>query len=129
MARWLPSQWTKANTQSVGAQTEKLARHYLESQGLIFRTANFRCKLGEIDLIMQQDATWVFVEVKYRRKSHFGGALAALSISKQQKITKTAHYFLQQSQLNAYNTACRFDVIALQGSLEAPEITWLSNAF
>jgi putative endonuclease len=78
---------------------------------------------------MTEADTWVFFEVKYRRSNSFGGAISAISGQKQQKIRQCAAYYLQQAGLNEYNTSCRFDVIALQGDITNPEITWLKNAF
>lgn len=109
--------------------SEQLAARYLTQQGLKLQTCNFQNRRGEIDLIMTEGDTWVFIEVKYRKNSHFGGAIAAVSVKKQQKIKQCAAFYLQQAQLNEYNTPCRFDVIALQGERNTPEITWLKNAF
>ncbi|WP_440874681.1 YraN family protein [Thalassotalea sp. PLHSN55] len=122
--------WTKdKNTVAVGQSLEALAEKYLISQGLTSFTKNFHSRQGEIDLIMREQNTWVFVEVKYRKSNQFGGPLAAVSASKQQKIKQCAAFFLQQQQLNEYNTPCRFDVVALLGQQHQPEITWLKNAF
>ena len=122
--------WTnKTNTVTTGKNSEQLAAHYLIAQGLKLQTCNFQNRRGEIDLIMNENDTWVFVEVKYRKNSHFGGAIAAVSIKKQQKIKQCAAFYLQQAGLNEYNTPCRFDVIAMQGELNNPDITWLKNAF
>ncbi|WP_081180056.1 YraN family protein [Colwellia sp. PAMC 21821] len=122
--------WTnKTNTVTTGKNSEQLAAHYLTQHGLLLQTCNFQNRRGEIDLIMTENDTWVFVEVKYRKNSHFGGAIAAVSIKKQQKIKQCAAFYLQQAGLNEYNTPCRFDVIAMQGDINNPEITWLKNAF
>ncbi len=122
--------WTnKANTVTKGKNSEQLAAHYLAEHGLILQTANFQNRRGEIDLIMTELDIWVFVEVKYRKNTHFGGAIAAVSVKKQQKIKQCAAFYLQQAGLNEYNTPCRFDVIAMQGDINNPEITWLKNAF
>jgi putative endonuclease len=122
--------WTnKANTVTKGKNSEQLAASYLAEQGLVLQTANFQNRRGEIDLIMTELDTWVFVEVKYRKNIHFGGAIAAVSVKKQQKIKQCAAFYLQQAGLNEYNTPCRFDVIAMQGDINNPEITWLKNAF
>ena len=109
--------------------TEQLAARFLAKQGLLLQTANFHNRGGEIDLVMTDTDTWVFVEVKYRRSNSFGGAISAISPQKQQKIKQCAAFYLQQAGLNEYNTSCRFDVIALQGDITNPEITWLKNAF
>jgi|TARA_B110000211_G_scaffold76508_1_gene89679 putative endonuclease len=122
--------WTnKTNTVTTGKNSEQLAAQYLITQGLKLQTCNFQNRRGEIDLIMTENDIWVFVEVKYRKNSHFGGAIAAVSIKKQQKIKQCAAFYLQQAGLNEYNTPCRFDVIAMQGELNNPDITWLKNAF
>ena len=122
--------WTnKTNTVTTGKNSEQLAARYLTQQGLLLRSCNFQNRRGEIDLIMTEHDIWVFVEVKYRKNSHFGGALAAVSVKKQQKIQQCAEFYLQKAGLNEYNTPCRFDVIAMQGDINNPEITWLKNAF
>lgn len=91
--------------------------------------SKFHCRFGEIDLVMKEQATIVFIEVKYRKNDLFGGAVSAITPTKQQKIIKTAAFYLQQCGLKEYNTACRFDVIAVTGGANYPEITWLKNAF
>ncbi len=125
--------WTKnkakQSSTDIGSTTEHYAAQYLLSQGLQEFTRNFRNRQGEIDLIMKDGATWVFVEVKYRKNDSFGGPLAAISYNKQQKIKHCAEFFLQQNNLNEYNTQCRFDVVGLLGDLHQPKITWLKNAF
>jgi len=122
--------WTnEPSTQNKGKVTEEFAKNYLEQHGLIFIDSNVHCRQGEIDLIMRDDDTFVFVEVKYRKNNHFGGAISAVSQSKQQKIKHCVAFFLHKANLNEYNTPCRFDVIALEGNINQPEITWLKNAF
>ncbi|SEL20717.1 putative endonuclease [Colwellia chukchiensis] len=122
--------WTnKASTVAMGKNSEQLASQYLQQHGLSLQSCNFQNRAGEIDLIMTQGTTWVFVEVKYRKNNHFGGAIAAVSLKKQQKIKQCAAFYLQQMGLNEYNTPCRFDVVAMQGDINAPVITWLKNAF
>lgn len=122
--------WNKRATsvKTVGQQWEKFAADYLTAQGLALLTQNFHSRNGELDLIMKEQDCFVFVEVKYRKNKHFGGAINAITPTKQQKILKTATFFLQQQGLNAYNTPCRFDVVAIDGD-NPPEITWLKNAF
>jgi|TARA_B110000090_G_scaffold96908_1_gene109179 putative endonuclease len=119
-------------TYEVGQINENISSQYLTRQGLRYITQNFHSRLGEIDLIMQEQDTLVFIEVKYRTNTNFGGAISAISSKKIEKIHKTAKYYLQQHGLNAYNTPCRFDVVALQGNKDnhsMPLITWLKNAF
>jgi len=112
-----------------GQATELFAQHYLSAQGLTFIDKNFHCRQGEIDLIMRDGDTYIFVEVKYRKNSSFGGAIAAISPSKQKKVKHCVTFYLQQAGLNEYNTSCRIDVVALEGNIINPEVTWLKNAF
>jgi putative endonuclease len=122
--------WTKKpTTRETGNITEKVAANYLVTQGLVIQDKNIYSRMGEIDIIMKDDNTYVFVEVKYRASALFGGAISTISPSKQQKIRKTAAFYLQQCGLNEYNTPCRFDVVALQGNMNNLDITWLKNAF
>jgi len=126
----LTSASTKAKTtRSIGQITEKFAKQYLLKKGLVFVDQNVHCRQGEIDLVMRDDETFVFIEVKYRKSNHFGGALAAIPLSKQKKIKHSVAFFLQQSGLNEYNTSCRFDVVALEGNIQSPQVTWIKNAF
>lgn len=119
----------KASTKQIGDQGELIAKRYLLAQGLKIVTQNFHCRLGEIDIIAKSADCFIFIEVKFRHQNQFGGAISAVSASKQDKIKKSARIYLQQQQLNEYNTACRFDVIALDGDRNQPQITWLTNAF
>jgi putative endonuclease len=122
--------WTKAKTsRDKGISTEEFAKQYLKQQGLTFIDKNVHCRQGEIDLVMKDDQTLVFVEVKYRKNNHFGGAISAISQSKQQKIKHCVAFYLHKANLNEYNTLCRFDVIALDGDINQPQVTWLKNAF
>lgn len=116
-------------TRSIGQITEEIAAQYLNKQGLTLLAKNVHSRQGEIDLVMKEHDTLVFVEVKYRKNNAFGGAISAVSYKKQQKIKQCATFYLQQSGLNEYNTPCRFDVIAMQGNITQAQITWLKNAF
>lgn len=111
--------------ENAGAQAEVRAEAYLVTQGLVKRAKNYRCKLGEIDLIMLQQDTLVFIEVRLRSHSQFANAAESVTIGKQRKIIKTAQYYLQQHQLTD-KVNCRFDVIAFSDNGD-PE--WIKNAF
>jgi putative endonuclease len=114
-----------SDTGHTGAVFETLALQYLQQQGLSLVSRNFSCRYGEIDLICRKNQMLVFVEVKYRQSNGFGGAAAAVTLKKQQKLAKTASCFLQQQRSQA---PCRFDVVAITG--EAPyRIEWIQNAF
>ncbi len=119
----------KSTTTDIGRHTENLACDYLKLQKLTLLDQNFHSKHGEIDLIMLDETCYVFIEVKYRKNDTFGGGFAAVNSTKQKKIQYCAQYYLQQKQLNEYNTECRFDIITLVGNIETPKITWIKNAF
>lgn len=126
--------WTKQSTSTkttkqLGDFTEELASNFLQKQGLTFVAKNVHCRQGELDLIMNDGNTFVFVEVKYRKSVQFGGAISAVSAAKQTKVKHCVTFYLQQQGLNEYNTPCRIDVVALQGNIEQPDITWIKNAF
>jgi putative endonuclease len=115
-------------TVNKGIITEQFAREYLQQQGLEFIANNFHCRRGELDLIMRDGDTLVFVEVKYRKGSYFGGAIAAITPSKVTKIKQSIVFYLHQAGLNEYNTPCRIDIVTLQGDLHHPHVNWLKNA-
>lgn len=124
---------TKSDTSVVmGTTAEIYAEQFLQQQGLITRTRNYRCKLGEIDLIMLENNPrgdiLVFVEVRLRTNKRFAPALETVDYRKQQKIIKTALRFLQEHKLYD-KIACRFDVIALDQTGTAPPVQWIKNAF
>ena len=116
-------------TREIGQLTEAIALTYLQQRELVLVETNVHSRCGEIDIVMKEKGTWVFVEVKYRKNNTFGGAISAISSNKQRKIKLSAAFFLQQQGLNEYNTPCRFDVLALDGNITDPTITWLQNAF
>jgi putative endonuclease len=107
----------------IGQSAEARAEAFLQTQGLKQVTRNWRCRFGEIDLVMQDGSTLVFVEVRLRSRSDFGGAAASITPAKQRKLLAAARQYL-----SALKTLppCRFDVIALAGDGE-PE--WIKNAF
>lgn len=108
-----------------GALAEQLAAQYLQQQGLKLLYANYSCRYGEIDLILQDGDTHVFAEVRLRSSSAFGGASASIDARKQAKIVRTAQHYL--SSLKRI-PPCRFDAIVMQ-STELDKIQWLKDAF
>ncbi|WP_445401348.1 YraN family protein [Zobellella sp. An-6] len=108
-----------------GEQFERRAEQYLLEQGLSLVVRNYQCRLGEIDLIMRAGTTLVFVEVRYRKSAHFGGALASVTAAKQQRLRRTALSYLQSQGLNESRQSCRFDLVACDGNA----IDWIPNAF
>ncbi|PCI81920.1 MAG: YraN family protein [SAR86 cluster bacterium] len=122
------------NSHVFGKAQESKAQHYLRSQGLKLLCRNYRSRHGEIDLIMADSNTLVFVEVRYRRSEQFGGALNSVTAAKQKKIRLTAAHYLQ-SHPRLQNCNCRFDVIGLTHASAAAVSTtelhfdWIKNAF
>ncbi|CAD5106827.1 YraN family protein [Zestomonas carbonaria] len=115
--------------QQRGREAENLARRFLEEQGLRLLAQNWLCRRGELDLVMLDGDTVVFVEVRYRRHAAWGGALESVDARKQARIALAAEYFLQQEKRWGKHP-CRFDVIALgatSGPTDRPE--WIKNAF
>jgi putative endonuclease len=108
--------------QQTGKEAEDRALNYLEQKGLSLIQRNYRSRYGEIDLIMKDDRTIVFIEVRYRRNKTFGGAGLSVTLQKQQRLLTTAAQFLQQ---HAPHYPARMDVLALEGN----DIEWIKNAF
>ena len=108
-----------------GKDAEAHAARFLEAQGLKIVERNYHCRYGEIDLIARDDATLVFVEVRARKSSAFGGAGASITASKRQKLTRTALHYLAGI---GRTPQCRFDAVLLSGT-NGQEIEWIKNAF
>jgi len=115
------------HTQRTGKRAEDLALEFLVKQKLKLRARNYSCRLGEIDLVMQQADTLVFVEVRYRSHSQFGGALESVDWRKQAKLSRTATHYLQAH--NLLSEPARIDVVALS-SLDGEDasLQWIKNA-
>ncbi|MFI7856031.1 MULTISPECIES: YraN family protein [Pseudomonas] len=118
-----------ASPGSAGQAAEAQALEHLQGQGLKLLARNWRCKGGELDLVMLDADTVVFVEVRYRLHAGFGGALGSIDGRKQKRLVLAATSFLQKEPRWA-DHPCRFDVVALQGSQHAGRpLQWLKNAF
>lgn len=103
----------------------KQARRWLEGKGLQFVAANVNERGGEIDLIMREGQTTVFVEVRYRRSALYGGAAASVTRSKQHKLLQTARLWLARHNGSFDTVDCRFDVVAFTGN----DVEWIKDAF
>lgn len=112
---------------STGQQAELVACQFLLNHKLKLITKNYRCRRGEIDLIMQDNKTLVFVEVRYRKNDRFGSALESVNQRKQAKIIITAEHYLQQNTHSF--SGFRFDVVAISPSQQTHEIIWVKDAF
>jgi len=114
------------DTQTRGKQAEDHACRYLQARGLQLLQRNYRSKRGEIDLILQDTDSLVFVEVRYRRQHGFGSAAESVDAHKQSKLVACARHFLQV-HTGVANQPCRFDVVSVTGTLNT--IDWIQNAF
>lgn len=103
-----------------GSQAEQQAAEFLQQQGLKIVTRNWACRAGEIDLIAKDGLQLVFVEVRMRKTSRYGGAAASITATKQAKLLATAQYYLQSIKSTP---ACRFDAVCIDDQA----ITWLKN--
>ncbi|ASK34872.1 YraN family protein [Alloalcanivorax mobilis] len=118
--------WSKKDT---GDRAERNARAWLERQGLRPVCSNYRCRLGEIDLIMEHQETLVFVEVRWRSRHDYGGAVASVDRRKQRRLTQAARHYLGRHPQQA-NRPCRFDVLGMEPDHDQEiRYHWIPNAF
>ncbi|MDH5594390.1 MAG: YraN family protein [Gammaproteobacteria bacterium] len=111
-----------------GKKAEDIALEYLEGKGLKLVERNFSSAYGEIDLVMNEKKSTVFVEVRYRKNNAFGSAADTVDQRKQSKLAATAALWLQKNK-KAAKHPCRFDVISITGQLGQGDIQWITNAF
>ncbi|ABX42759.1 YraN family protein [Lachnoclostridium phytofermentans] len=112
------------NKKVEGLTKETEAANYLSEQGYQILARNYRCRLGEIDIVARENGYLVFVEVKYRTNVEKGFPEEAITIQKQRRITNTAKYYLLVNRLPE-STPCRFDVVVMLKE----EIRLIKNAF
>lgn len=110
-----------------GKTAEKMSLDYLTGLGLKYIASNYSCKCGEIDIIMQDKDDIVFVEVRARNIEDYGGGLESITKAKQDKIIRTAQYYLIANKLFD-KVQCRFDVVIVN-LYKNSEIMWIKNAF
>jgi putative endonuclease len=108
-----------------GATAEALAARFLARHGLAILERNWRRRCGEIDLVARDGDVLVFVEVRLRRRSDFGGAGASITAAKRARIVATAQLYLARLPRTP---ACRFDAVLLD-ALEPERIEWIRDAF
>jgi putative endonuclease len=103
------------NLRSIGDRGELLARKFFTDKGYVVVARNFRCRHGEIDLILRNDKTFRFVEVKFRRSMEYGLPQESVIRKKQQRIRRAATYWLRLRHVSVMNTECdfHFDVLAI----------------
>jgi len=106
-----------------GHDAENQAAIFLNRNKLRLLAKNYRCRFGEIDLIMQDGDTLVFIEVRMRNSERYGGAAASITPGKQAKLIQTARHYLAKQNCDM---PCRFDAILISGN---NKIEWIQNAF
>jgi putative endonuclease len=107
-----------------GDQAELIAAGYLQRKGLALIETRYRCRWGEIDLVLRDRDTLVFTEVRLRSSRGFGGAAYSVGPRKQARIIAAARHYLAGKK----EVPCRFDVVLLE-RLEPPRIEWIRDAF
>jgi putative endonuclease len=119
---------------SIGEKTEQLALEHLRSAGLKLVVRNFRCRVGEIDLVMLDGECLVIVEVRCRQpgnsaSSRFPSAIQSIGPHKQRKLTRAALFFLAKHKALQSHTV-RFDVVACDGPTpDQYKLQWIKDAF
>lgn len=111
-----------------GDAVEAAALRFLEADGLRLLARNASARGGELDLVMADGATVVFVEVRYRADAAFGGGAASVDARKRRKLVRAAQVWLLRHPRHA-NAPCRFDVMAASGDPATPAFDWLRDAF
>jgi putative endonuclease len=111
-----------------GENAEAAARDFLIGKQLRLLAKNVRYRFGELDLVMSDQSTIVFVEVRYRQSQQFGGALASIDKKKCRRIANAAQAWLGDNA-HYLQHACRFDVVAVSGNLPHFNIEWHTDAF
>ena len=115
-------------SQARGRAAEEAALRFLESRGCALVERNYRCRLGEIDLVMRDGGSLVFVEVRARDSDAYGGAAASIDFRKQRRLAAAARHFLMTHPRTAALPA-RFDVVAISGSDGESAPRWIRAAF
>ena len=113
-----------------GSVIKQAAAHFLMQHGLTLLSRNFSCRSGEIDLIMRDNEVIVFIEVRYRRSLSYGTATATVNRYKQQRIIRTAQFFLSSSRLGDL-FPCRFDVVGISPDANSGRLhfDWIKDDF
>ena len=111
-----------------GAEVEAAALEHLRGAGLLPLAANAAARFGELDLVMLDAGTVVFVEVRYRGSARFGGGAGSIDARKRRRLVLAAQQFLARHREHR-DAPCRFDVIDASGDPAAPELRWLRDAF
>ena len=111
-----------------GRAAEQLARAGLQARGLTCIDSNYRCRCGEIDLIMTDGNVLVIVEVRYRSHTGIMHPVQSISPEKLRRVVRATEHFLQRHRRWS-DHAVRFAIVGLHGPLEHPTMNWIRDAF
>ena len=111
-----------------GEWAEQLAERHLLDAGLHTVARNYRCRRGELDLVMRDGGTLVFVEVRYRARQDFGGALESVDQHKIGRLAAAAEQFMAREGVDP-EAPCRFDVMCIAPGRARPVVQWIRDAF
>lgn len=109
-----------------GAHIERLAADWLTAHGLALIASNHQVKGGELDLIMRDGETLVFIEVRHRADTRHGHPLETITATKQRRLIRAARFYLARNRLSC---PCRFDALAVTGTPPALDFEWVQSAF
>lgn len=115
------------NSRVIGREWEQEALKRLEAAGLELLERNYRCRRGELDLVLRDGDSVAFVEVRFRRSTDFGSGLESVGPSKRRRLIAAAQHYLQRHPALA-ELPCRFDVVAI-GPGASPQVEWIRDAF
>lgn len=113
---------------SRGSDAELFAAQWLQQKGLTLVERNYSAPCGEIDLVMREAQTWVFVEVRYRRYSRYGGAVGSLNRAKLDRVAATALHYLQHH--HCATSSARIDALLLDGpspNATTTQVNWIKH--
>ncbi len=117
---------SSADARARGSRIERLAADWLVARGLVLLAANQQFKGGELDLVMRDGETLVFVEVRHRTDSRHGHPLETITATKQRRLIHAARFYLARNRLSC---PCRFDALAVTGTPPALDFDWVQSAF
>lgn len=117
----------RASTAQRGAWAEDLACRYLLEHGLRLLTQNYRCRYGEIDLVMHDGSIIIFIEVRLRSRTDFGSGAESVDARKQARLLSSAEHYLQRHA--TLLTPCRFDIVSIRKNGNTYQLDWIRSAF
>ena len=117
----------RVSTVERGTWAEDLACRHLLDHGLRLVTRNYRCRHGEIDLVMRDGPTIAFIEVRLRSRTDFGSGAESVDARKQARVLSSAEHYLQRHATLLAD--CRFDVVSILQSGDSFQLEWIRNAF